>query len=182
MKSKTEGGLGLRDPYILNHAMGAKFFWHWLNGGNDLCKTIWTKKYNMPAKPEEILRIRDTPKGSTIWNLTNVNKEIIARHAFWEIRDGSSVRIWEEAWQQRKILSGLQALTDIGQKSANKGMNLVKDFWETESQDEVWRIWKNPGEWMDQIAKEQKELYQKEMQTSRIPIRFGPDILRWDTQ
>ena len=107
VKSKTEGGLGLRDPYILNHAMVAKLWWRWLNGGNDLWKRIWTKKYNIPVKPEEILRIRDTPKGSTIWNLASLNKEIITRHAFWEIRDGSLARFWEESWQQRERLSGL---------------------------------------------------------------------------
>lgn len=98
VKSKTEGGLGLRDPYMLNQVMGAKLWWRWMNGGNDLWKRIWTKKYNMPTKPEEILRISDTPKGLTIWNLASQNKEIITKHAFWEIRDGSSARFWEEAW------------------------------------------------------------------------------------
>jgi len=52
----------------------------------------------MPTKPEEIVRIRETPKGSTIWNLASLNKDIITRHAFWEIRNGSSTKFWEEAW------------------------------------------------------------------------------------
>lgn len=53
-----------------------------MKGGDDLWKRIWTKKYNMPTSPEEILRIRDTPKGSTIWNLASQNREIITKHGF----------------------------------------------------------------------------------------------------
>jgi hypothetical protein len=31
-KHKMDGGLGLRDPYILNQVMGAKLWWHWMGG------------------------------------------------------------------------------------------------------------------------------------------------------
>ena len=82
----------------------------------------------MPTKPEEIVRIRETPKGSTIWNLASLNKDIITRHAFWEIRNGSSTKFWEEAWQQRERLNELQALMDICQKVAKNGMNLVRCY------------------------------------------------------
>jgi len=39
--------------------------------GNDLWKKIWTQKYNMPATTVEILRMEETPKGSTIWELAS---------------------------------------------------------------------------------------------------------------
>jgi len=76
-------------------------------------------------------------------------------------------------------MNNLQALTDIGHEAAGKGMHLVRDFWQRESPDEVWRIWRKPEEWMEQVNGEQKEAYQKEMKTRRIPIRSGPYILRW---
>eukprot|EP00253_Pinus_taeda_P024774 PITA_24774 len=41
---KEKGGLGLRDPEILNRVLGAKLWWCWLRGANDLWKTIWKKK------------------------------------------------------------------------------------------------------------------------------------------
>lgn len=129
VKSKTKGGLGLRDPYILKKAMGFKLWWHWMNGGNDLWKRICTNKNNIPTKPKEILRIRDTLKGSTTGNLASLNKKIITSHAFQEIRDGSSARCWEEAWKQRERLNKLQSPTNICQKVAENGMNLVTNFW-----------------------------------------------------
>jgi len=35
-KRKEEGGLGLRDLDKLNKVLGAKLWWRWLRGGNDL--------------------------------------------------------------------------------------------------------------------------------------------------
>lgn len=41
-KRKEEGGLGLRDLEKVNKVLGAKLWWRWLRGGNDLWKVIWT--------------------------------------------------------------------------------------------------------------------------------------------
>ena len=81
-KRKEEGGLGLRDPEKLNKVLGAKLWWRWLRGGNDLWKTIWRHKYNMPDTTVDIYRLRETPKGSTIWDLARQNRDIVERHAF----------------------------------------------------------------------------------------------------
>eukprot|EP00253_Pinus_taeda_P005642 PITA_05642 len=87
-KSKEKGGLGLRDPSILNQVLAAKLRWRWMQGGKDLWKEIWIAKYNMPSTPEEILRKQETPRGSDIWNLTNQSREFVDAHIFWEIRGG----------------------------------------------------------------------------------------------
>ena len=55
VKRKMEGGLGLRDPYILIQVMGAKLWWRWIGGGRDLWKKIWTRKYNIPERTKDIL-------------------------------------------------------------------------------------------------------------------------------
>lgn len=100
-KHKEEGGLGLRDPCILNQVLGAKLWWRWMRGGEDLWKRIRTQKYNMPTTIEGILRLEEVPRGSTIWDLASQNRDIIGRHAFWEIRNRSIDKFWEDAWQQR---------------------------------------------------------------------------------
>lgn len=51
-KPKEKGGLGLRDPSVLNQVLAEKLRWRWMQGGKDLWKEIWTTKYNMPSKPE----------------------------------------------------------------------------------------------------------------------------------
>ena len=97
---KEQGGLGLRDPEILNRVLGAKLWWRWLRKGNDLWKAIWKTKYNMPDSNVEILRQRETPKGSTIWDLARQNRDLVEKHTFWEIRGGEEAKFWEDKWQQ----------------------------------------------------------------------------------
>ena len=46
-KTLTEGGLGLRDPYILNQVMGPKLWWRQIQGGEYMWKKLWEKKYEM---------------------------------------------------------------------------------------------------------------------------------------
>ena len=108
-KRKEEGGLGLRDPGILNKVLGVKLWWRWMRGGNDLWKRIWTQKYHMASTTEGILRLEETPKGSTIWELASQSRNIINNYAFWEIRGGSIARFWEEEWQQRDKIASIQA-------------------------------------------------------------------------
>eukprot|EP00253_Pinus_taeda_P021290 PITA_21290 len=92
---KEKGGLGLRDLEILNKVLGENIWWRWLRGGNDLWKTIWKEKYNMPETAVEILRWRETPKGSSIWDLARLNKDLVEKHTFWEIRANNP----EESWR-----------------------------------------------------------------------------------
>ena len=48
IKIKNMGGLGLRDPYVLNQVMGAKLWWQWIQVGTNIWKLIWEKKYQIP--------------------------------------------------------------------------------------------------------------------------------------
>ena len=66
VKRKEEGGLGIRDPEMLNKILGAKLWWRWLQGGKDVWKKIWEIKYNMPDSTEGKLRTEEVPKGSSI--------------------------------------------------------------------------------------------------------------------
>lgn len=70
-KPKENGGLGLRDLSTLNQVLAVKLWWRWMQGGKDLWKEIWTAKYSMQTTPEEILRKKEVPRGSAIWELAS---------------------------------------------------------------------------------------------------------------
>lgn len=114
-KKKLNGGLGLRDPYILNQTMGEKLWWQWIGGGKDLWKQIWTRKYNVHERKKDILRYQDPPKGSMVWNLAACNRHLINQHDFWEIRNGKTTRFWTDSWQQREKMIERQDLREIYQ-------------------------------------------------------------------
>ena len=150
-----------------------------MRGGQDLWKKIWTQKYSMPTSVEDILRLEEVLRGSTVWDLASQNRDIISRHAFWEIRDGNTAKFWEEAWQQRERLAGLQLLQDTYQRATTEGLHYVNEYWKEERQDETLRIWRNPEEWESNIDPEQRMVFAKEMESRRIKIRTSLDIIWW---
>lgn len=91
-KGKRRRGSRTSRPRHLEQSSWTKLCWRWMRGGNDLWKRIWTQKYHMPITMEGILKLEETPKGSTIWELASQNRNIINNYAFWEIRGGSIAR------------------------------------------------------------------------------------------
>lgn len=73
-KSVTEGGLGLRDPHILNQVMGEKLWWRWIQGGDDLWKFLWEKKYEIVRMLKGKIQTLSKRKSSAIWNLASLNR------------------------------------------------------------------------------------------------------------
>ena len=45
MEEKTKGGLGIRDPGMMNLAMGFKLLWIFIEGGKEWWKEVIRKKY-----------------------------------------------------------------------------------------------------------------------------------------
>jgi hypothetical protein len=79
------GGLGLRDPCILNDVMGAKIWWRWLTHPSDLWARLWRKKYTLGIKKKRLIRFNDHHNGSLIWNATWNNQSLIKDNSFWEV-------------------------------------------------------------------------------------------------
>eukprot|EP00253_Pinus_taeda_P030867 PITA_30867 len=179
IQRKEEGGLGVRDPEILNKVLGAKLWWRWLQGGTDLWKKIWEYKYNIPEQTERKLRIENPPIGSSIWNLASQNRDLINQYAFWEIRGGEEAKFWEDGWQQKGKMKEIQTLQELQQRAQRIGLDNVKDYWVEEEHRETWRKWRKPGEWTENINLETEEIFLKEMELRKIRNRNGEDILRW---
>eukprot|EP00253_Pinus_taeda_P011292 PITA_11292 len=175
---KEKGGLGLRDPEKLNKVLGAKLWWRWLREGNDLWKAIWRLKYNMPDTTVDILRQRETPKGSTIWDLARQNRDIVENHIFWEVRGGGEANFWEEKWQQKEKMNRIQTVQQLQEKIGGN-RNCVKDYWKDNELDGIWRKWIDPIEWDCDLNQEQQKAYMKEGESRKIKARTGRDILRW---
>eukprot|EP00253_Pinus_taeda_P007421 PITA_07421 len=179
IKRKEEGGLGVRDPERLNRILGAKLWWRWLQGGKDVWKKIWELKYNMPESTADKLRIEEVPKGSSIWDLASQNRDVVNQHAFWEIQGGSNAKFWEDGWQQKGKMIEIQTLQEIQQRAKRAGMEYVRDYWTNEESSGIWRTWRKPGEWCENINSELEKNYLKEVDLRKIKSRSGEDILRW---
>jgi len=62
--------------------MGEKLWWRWIQGGVDVWKKLWERKYDMPWSLEGKLRSHSDKKGSAIWNLAIDNRDLINNHNF----------------------------------------------------------------------------------------------------
>eukprot|EP00253_Pinus_taeda_P031160 PITA_31160 len=175
---KEKGGLGLRDPETLNKVLGAKIWWRWLRGGNDLWKIIWKEKYNMPESVVEILKRKDTPRGSSVWDLARLNRDLVEKHSFWEIRGGEEAKFWEDKWHQKARLSSIQGLQQVCDR-IGRDRPLVRDYWKVNNPDENWRTWVDLSEWEGEFSSDHKAVFRKEVESRKIKARNGRDILRW---
>ena len=158
--------------------MGAKLWWRWLQGGQDLWKTLWETKYEMPRSLSKKLKIDVVPKGSMIWNLAAGNRNLIRQHSFWEVRDGTMTLFWEDSWQQREKLFTRLDLAELFLFTNTPHHCFVSNYW-TQHQMTHWRKWKEKAAWPGAPDTLQWYNYDREMQTRKIKIQTGTDILRW---
>ena len=126
----------------------------------------------------EILRRRETPKGSSIWDLARLNRDLVEKHTFWEIRGGEEANFWEDKWHQKERLSSIQGLHQIRDRIGGDRIH-VRDYWKANNPEESWRIWIDLTEWDRELSQDQKEAYMKEVESRKIKARNGRDILRW---
>lgn len=72
----------------------------------------------------------------------------------------------------------IQALQSIHQKAVRKGLEYIREYWKEGEPDETWRTWRKQKEWDENIDKEKKGIFIKEMESRKIKARPGSDILR----
>jgi hypothetical protein len=143
---KKDGGLGLRDPAILNKVLSAKIWWRWLKRPQDLWAQLWRKKY-IPTWPEtELIRWTGQSPGSLIWNAVRTNRDLITDHSFWELQNGSSSNFWSDSWQQLPPLNKDLTLSHLIPHTTVVGLHKVKDYWKPFDPGEIWCTWKTSHE------------------------------------
>ena len=68
-----------------------------------------------------MIRFNESPNSSPIWLKDLASKTIIQVHSFWEIRDGSRAKFWEDSWNQLPILGRDHRWFDIKQQAIDEG-------------------------------------------------------------
>eukprot|EP00253_Pinus_taeda_P007996 PITA_07996 len=93
-------------------------------------------------------------------------------------QSGNLARFWEDNWKQESILykDGLAALK---RDTNNKGLTMVKYFWNQDGDNEKWRNWKDLGYNDDSTLKALARTLAQELEHRRILVSSLPDQLRW---
>lgn len=111
--------------------------------------------------------------------MASQSRNIINKYALWEISGGNTTKFWEEEWQQRDKMVSIQALQNIYQKAVRGELDYVKEYWKEGETYGIWRKWRKPEEWDENVDQEHRRIYVKEMESRKIKSRPGLSILRW---
>jgi len=108
-KPKEEGGLGLREIRKLNHALLAKWRWHYISQEEGRWKELLDSKYGLePGGVHTLVKLQ-----SWWWkDLYKVCKEGEGKGWFqeelsWKLGCGDKVKFWEEVWVGSSDLKSL---------------------------------------------------------------------------
>jgi ribonuclease HI len=178
-KTKSQGGLGLRDPGKLNQVMGAKIWWRWLKFPTAAWAQLWKSKYAPLTPADQLIRHNNQLQGSHIWNTAWQNRKLIQEHAFWEIRDGASARFWQDSWQQLKPLAAMEELSDLQHSPLGNNALKVKNLWKSQERHSKWRQWKLSHHELEVPDNLNLQGWHNQAKRRQILTREGPDILRW---
>jgi len=89
--------LGLRDPFIMNKVLSTKIWWRWLKIPKDLWDRLWRQKYTQNVAEKNLIHWNGDNPGSLIWTTTKLNRQLVTRHAFWEIINGETALFWKDS-------------------------------------------------------------------------------------
>jgi hypothetical protein len=175
-KPKCKGGMGLQDPQVTNEAYGAKLWWRWVKEKSSPWENLWKAKYAPNINDQDQICFMGTREGSTIWNLAWRNKTWIQKHSFWEVRNGKTTKLWEDAWQQEPIMENPNR-EELEQEITAQGKIKIHHYWKQGNDCNKWRIWDklNPQnrDWIPTITKEVEEELGKRKIVREDQLRWG---------
>jgi len=97
MKSlKDHGGLGVRDPELVNIALGSKLLWRVVKERKEWWKTAIVKKYNLENRKRSMDLIPPNTLGSPIWKLLRNSILFLQMDLYWIPENGKSINLWKD--------------------------------------------------------------------------------------
>lgn len=95
VKSKKDGGLGIRDIQSFNDALLAKTSWRILSSPSCLLARILRGKY---LQDKDFLHAAAPESCSHGWRGILIGRDLIKEHLGWVVGDGQETKIWREPW------------------------------------------------------------------------------------
>lgn len=135
---KKYGGLGLDDPEALSQVLRVKLWWHWVKDMKAQWAKILKEKNARTWKDNDLIRMSGIIKGSHIWNKAWVNRGLVQKNSFGEIRDGDLALFWDDKWKQEPTLLREEFL-DLKKDTDTQRLFKVKYFWDQTSSEGKWR-------------------------------------------
>lgn len=110
-RPKRAGGLGLRDPEVMNKVLSAKIQWRWVSNKGEPWSHVWHYKYAKEWARQCLIQWDQSYLVSSIWQAANANRKLVKEHSFWEVGNGEEADFFRDSWQQMpKLQEEIKAL------------------------------------------------------------------------
>lgn len=178
IQPQEKGGLGIRSPYLLNLALGAKIVWRLITGSSAWWKSVLEAKYISDSR-HKLLELNIPNRDSThIWKLCKKIIPIMAQHVSKVPGEGSSISISKDRILGQSPMESKEEVLPALNWLQGKGIwNLAQiSKWGASLKEWIgWDLPKYPRDLQPNFNALKDQLH------SKAPIQEGArDSLRWD--
>ena len=127
---KLSGGLGLKDLKVMSEIEGEKIWWRWCNYLRETQEKICHGKYAGDKSKAQLIRYNEERQGSHIWMKSQACRKFVQEQIFWEICNGETANLWDDACNQLPKLGEDPRWMAIMTKGREEGNIKVYHYWE----------------------------------------------------
>lgn len=119
-KLKNEGGLGIRDLTLLNHALIVKWNWRFAHEENDLWNAVIIMKFGVKRTDHQ--NGENQPWGGAIWKSIEEGWEDTHKNIEYEVGNGKKTKFLTDLWcSTRSLAERLETLYRLTHEKCNGG-------------------------------------------------------------
>lgn len=141
-KPIDEGGLQIRDPSLVNLALGSKILWKMIKEPLHPVSAILRSKYT--NKPDfRILQLGYTTNSTLLWKLCFKSSNLFNRYAYRIPGNGKRTRLWQDRIMGRNSLMNNEEISELRDWLISTGKHTIFDISNWDHRDE-WTGWAIP--------------------------------------
>jgi ribonuclease HI len=138
-RSTSEGGLQIRDPALVNLALGGKIMWNLFKNPKHPVSEILKSKYAHKVPPRD-LQESQTRQSTQVWRLCNKSLNFFKGKAYRIPGNGKHINLWHDRIMDREPLEDNDEIADLKDWLERAGINSVYELSNWDSHDD-WKGW-----------------------------------------
>eukprot|EP00253_Pinus_taeda_P004415 PITA_04415 len=144
-RTKEEGGLQIRDPHLVNLALGGKILWKLIHDPTHSVSNILRAKYGI-SKDLSNLTLPSTTKSTQLWNLCCKRSQHFKNHLYRIPGSSKHINVWTDSIMMNSPLADKTDITEIRSWLERAGVKRLYDLakWNKHGEWEGWDLYGVP--------------------------------------
>eukprot|EP00253_Pinus_taeda_P011429 PITA_11429 len=126
-KTQADGGLQIRDPALINLALGGKILWKLLHEPTHPVSEILRSKYS-PNKKLSNLQNANTVNSTQVWKLCCKSSKFFIKHVYKILGNGKRTHLWNDRIMGKEPLRDNKDIANLREWLKQAGVNTFFDL------------------------------------------------------